>query len=1148
MTNVIISAAENPSYTGNLSTADGFYRVEAYNLSTFSSSITYRIALTTVRPIDITFANSGNATGVVLIPICVGATMTDRNVIVSLNQKITPITVSIATPAVVSNVAHGLSINNEFYFTTTGALPTGISLLTPYYVIAAGFGADAFEFSATLGGAAVNTSGSQSGVHSLWATKATCTKTPAQIAGTNMSGTYNYNGLFITPFVFTTPYAVTGGLGSTYRIYVRHGTGTGTWNLVTSDAANASYAVWCDNKVSYTSGDSFIIKDSLTIDQSATFNGLLGTGDTTYGYAGWICANVADQTAANVCLLKWQNPPTSAYTLTLKGTVVMGSFSGFRVGGDYTKTFTVNIANPANFYCVGHGLVANQMVSLDTTGALPTGFVTTRGVYYYVKTVVDVDNFTLSATVGGAAIESTGTQSGVHTVHYGRIPAAQKATITWSARSVGTVEGGFSAGMTSTDAYNPGFQNLFLYGQIPLYEKTTLTADAAINQKVLACADSVNWANGDRVIIGRQDVKGLGVTTVHTVDSVAGANITLTTNLATNTRKSGGTVLRVSSSATTGYGVKFQHDTSISNSQFGLPANFTLSGVEFYDVYLYGPYGYIYIDVFTALNTALTSQYLIEDCVMWGANGGTGMFRQILVPPKGCLFNRVYAHLTGFVNLLGYFADGIFTSGTIEIKNGGSFNGNNTGTFGKGTGSLDPVVSMHDCTFENSTGSTNPLICLTGKSSSFYNNYIWGDGRTTAYGAVNVVGYFNSVNVGNNYYDNCACAMLFNSYTTKNVIDTDSKFGTIAANTVDISYLTGALIDYQMVSPTGNLVFDDTYLSFTLVGTNLRIRDFNDTTNDDRCYFTYGKIQRTGDGLADTTCHTVAAGKFAMRFSPNTTTTAFTYDIIIPTGNINTKSMSIAVWVKISNAAYYAGTNQLPRMTVNYDNGTTTYVQATATTDWQQLLISFVPVTSYGQITITLSCQTDAATANGYVYWDDFSVLYPTGYTLDLGGLDLWANGLPVNPPIATMASSGSVWDELTVNHIGSGTFGQSNQLINAGAVVTSATTSVTLASGASSVNDYYMDDIIVITSGLGQGQARRISAYNGTSKIATIIRAWSTLPDTTSVYVILPFFSIENAVWEAANASHVTTATMGALVDKIEHKVDDSVVIRGVV
>ena len=77
------------------------------------------------------------------------------------------VTMTIASPAVVSQTAHGLKAGSPISFTTTGALPTGVTAGTTYYVISTGLTADAFQFSATVGGSAVNTSGSQSGIHTL---------------------------------------------------------------------------------------------------------------------------------------------------------------------------------------------------------------------------------------------------------------------------------------------------------------------------------------------------------------------------------------------------------------------------------------------------------------------------------------------------------------------------------------------------------------------------------------------------------------------------------------------------------------------------------------------------------------------------------------------------------------------------------------------------------------------------------------------------------------------------------------------------------------------------------------------------------------------------------------------------------------------
>jgi hypothetical protein len=75
------------------------------------------------------------------------------------------VTMTIASPGVVSWTAHGLTSGTQIRFQTTGALPTGLTANTTYYVISTGLTANSFQFSASFGGAAVNTSGSQSGVH-----------------------------------------------------------------------------------------------------------------------------------------------------------------------------------------------------------------------------------------------------------------------------------------------------------------------------------------------------------------------------------------------------------------------------------------------------------------------------------------------------------------------------------------------------------------------------------------------------------------------------------------------------------------------------------------------------------------------------------------------------------------------------------------------------------------------------------------------------------------------------------------------------------------------------------------------------------------------------------------------------------------------
>lgn len=76
-------------------------------------------------------------------------------------------TMTIATPCVVTKTGHGLVAGSRVSFSTTGALPTGITAGTGYYVLASGLTADDFQISATSGGTAIDTSGTQSGTHTL---------------------------------------------------------------------------------------------------------------------------------------------------------------------------------------------------------------------------------------------------------------------------------------------------------------------------------------------------------------------------------------------------------------------------------------------------------------------------------------------------------------------------------------------------------------------------------------------------------------------------------------------------------------------------------------------------------------------------------------------------------------------------------------------------------------------------------------------------------------------------------------------------------------------------------------------------------------------------------------------------------------------
>jgi microcystin-dependent protein len=80
-------------------------------------------------------------------------------------------TITIAAPGVVTRATHGLATGNIVYFTTTGALPTGITATTGRYwviVLTSSTFRLASSLANALAGTAITTSGSQSGTHTVF--------------------------------------------------------------------------------------------------------------------------------------------------------------------------------------------------------------------------------------------------------------------------------------------------------------------------------------------------------------------------------------------------------------------------------------------------------------------------------------------------------------------------------------------------------------------------------------------------------------------------------------------------------------------------------------------------------------------------------------------------------------------------------------------------------------------------------------------------------------------------------------------------------------------------------------------------------------------------------------------------------------------
>lgn len=116
---------------------------------------------------------------------------------VTYNDSLT-VTITIASPGVVSATAHGLSTDDKITLTTSGALPTGLTAGTVYYVKK--IDANSFTLAATLGGADINTTGSQSGVQTA--------RPLAPINGTGGSATTTFTRTTTNPLRGTASFLV----------------------------------------------------------------------------------------------------------------------------------------------------------------------------------------------------------------------------------------------------------------------------------------------------------------------------------------------------------------------------------------------------------------------------------------------------------------------------------------------------------------------------------------------------------------------------------------------------------------------------------------------------------------------------------------------------------------------------------------------------------------------------------------------------------------------------------------------------------------------------------------------------------------------------------------------------------------------------
>jgi hypothetical protein len=322
------------------------------------------------------------------------------------------VTVTAATPCVCSWTAHGLAAGQPIMFTNTGGtIAAGITANIVYYVIATGLGANSFEFSATIGGAAINTTTTGSGT-------LTCSSALTITLQTQAGATPSATDPVTVQFRSATP-------------------GSGGYAPVTITAA-VSLAIPAGQPMYATAA-------------VAQRFWLVGFNDAgTFRLGATNCVAVS---GASFAIYPLRDDVIGSTIPSEQTEVFAGGLGTFFANDSTNSVVTVTAATPCVVSWTAHGLVAGQAICFTTTGTLPSG-ITAGFIYYVLSTGLTANAFEFSVSVGGAAINTTTTGTGTLTCHAG---VYQKAM-----RVLGYME--WSSGLPASGAWTIVPTKIQLFG------------------------------------------------------------------------------------------------------------------------------------------------------------------------------------------------------------------------------------------------------------------------------------------------------------------------------------------------------------------------------------------------------------------------------------------------------------------------------------------------------------------------------------------------------------------------------------------------------------------------------------------------------------------------------------------------------------
>lgn len=110
---------------------------------------------------------------------------------------------------------------------------------------------------------------------------------------------------------------------------------------------------------------------------------------------------------------------------------------------------------------------------------------------------------------------------------------------------------------------------------------------------------------------------------------------------------------------------------------------------------------------------------------------------------------------------------------------------------------------------------------------------------------------------------------------------------------------------------------------------------------------------------------------------------------------------------------------------------------------------------------------------------------------------------------------------------------------VESGVAQSATSTTLRFRSAASYADDYFNGMSVEIARGTGAGQVRTITDYVNSTDTATVDRAWTTTPDSTSVYIVnvAPDIAQTNAGVANCNLTHIDSNTAAVAIMKALYK-----------